>query len=98
MSTEVTYFKACVVCMHLVANGEYNDGTNAAEVCAEGQQRLWGDNARWFMLAGCTEDSHSTIDEDHECQEFEQGFSWAACEGCGEEHGGDRYLLAVIVV
>lgn len=92
---EPTYFKACDVCMYLTANGEYNDGTDAAEKCAEGQVRIWGDNARWFMLAGCNPDSHISIDEDHECMDFEQGFSWSACEGCGESLGGDRYLLAV---
>lgn len=92
---EPTYFKACIVCTCLTANGEYDDGEDTAEKCIAGQERIWGEKARHFMLAGCPEDSHMSIDEDHECQDFEQGFSWSDCEGCGDPHGGDRYLLAV---
>jgi hypothetical protein len=93
--SEPTLIKVCTVCVQLIANGEYNDGTDAAEKCAEGQVRIWGDNASAMCIAGCDEYSHCTIDEDHECESFEQGFSWQSCEGCGDEHGGDRYLVAV---
>lgn len=92
---EPTYFKACVVCMHLTANGEYNDGEDTAEKCIAGQQKIWGDQSRWFMLAGCSEDCNYADDDDHECESFEQGFSWSDCEGCGDTDGGDRFLLAV---
>lgn len=92
---EPTIFKACLVCALLTANGEYNDGTDAAEKCVEGQQKLWGDKSSGFMIAGCHEDCRYQNDDDHECQEFEYGFSWSDCEGCGDPHGGDRYMLAV---
>lgn len=35
----------CVVCIHLIANGEFNDGTDAAEICSAGQEKEWGENA-----------------------------------------------------
>lgn len=94
----IDIIKACVVCVHLTANGEYNDGTDAADKCSEGQVKIWGDRASQFALAGCDPDSHAgiaLIDDDHECESFEQGFSWSNCEGCGDDHGGDRFLLAV---
>lgn len=93
--TEPTYFKACATCMYLTANGEYNDGEDTAERCIKGQQKIWGDNYRWFMLAGCDADCGNQHHDEHECESFEQGFSWSDCEGCGDTDGGDRYLLAV---
>lgn len=92
----IDIIKVCVVCLHLTANGEYNDGTDAAEKCAAGQQKIWGDRACQFCIAGCDpEDCANKVYPDHECEEMEQGFSWSDCEGCGDEDGGDRYLLAV---
>lgn len=87
--------KACVVCLHLTANGEFNDGTDAAEKSSEGRVKIWGDRASQFTLAGCDEDCVNQHDSDHECESFEQGFSWSDCEGCGDTDGGDRFLLAV---
>lgn len=92
----INIIKACLVCVHLTANGEFNDGTDAAEKCAEGQQKIWGDRASQFCMAGCAEDCNAKdYDPDHECEEMEQGFSWSDCEGCGDTDGGDRFLLAV---
>lgn len=95
MIAGIDIIKVCVVCLHLTANGEYNDGTDAAEKCAEGQQKIWGNRASQFCIAGCSEGCPYENDKDHECEEMEQGFSWSDCEGCGETDGGDRFLLAV---
>jgi len=42
---------------------------------------------RWpgYMITGC-------CDPDGDCA----GFSWSACEGCGESLGGQRHLAAAI--
>jgi hypothetical protein len=42
----------CVVCLHLLANGEFNDGTNTAEVVATGMERQWGATARHLIADG----------------------------------------------
>ncbi|MCO1657436.1 hypothetical protein [Pseudonocardia humida] len=42
----------CVVCQHLLANGEYNDGTTAAETAATGMLKLWGNNALLLIPDG----------------------------------------------
>jgi hypothetical protein len=42
----------CVVCLHLLANGEFNDGTDAAETADAGMERLWGDTARHLVADG----------------------------------------------
>lgn len=42
----------CVVCLHLLANGEYNDGTTAAETAAAGMVKLWGNNALLLIPVG----------------------------------------------
>lgn len=91
----IDIIKACEVCMYLTANGEYNDGTDTAENCAAGQVRLWGQRASQFALSGCYEDCHDADDPEHDCESFDQGFSWSDCEGCGDVHGGGRFLLAV---
>lgn len=91
----IDHIKVCVVCAHLTWNGEYNDGTDGAEKCSEGQQKIWGDRASQFTPAGCYEDCYYADDDDHECESFEQGFSWSDCEGCGDTDGGDRFLIAV---
>lgn len=56
MMTEPRYetleIAVCTVCIHLLANGEYDDGTNAADDCARGQSDLWGANARHLIANG----------------------------------------------
>lgn len=47
---ETTEITVCTVCVHLIANGEYDDGTTAAEDCARGQVTTWGDDARHLFL------------------------------------------------
>jgi hypothetical protein len=40
------------VCLHLLASGEFNDGTNAAETASAGMERLWGAAARHLVADG----------------------------------------------
>jgi hypothetical protein len=42
----------CVVCLHLLANGEFNDGTDAAENAAIGMILLRGATARHLVADG----------------------------------------------
>jgi hypothetical protein len=42
----------CVVCLHLLANGEFNDGTDAAETTVTGMYRIWGFNVRHLSADG----------------------------------------------
>lgn len=96
---DITEIKVCVVCMHLMCNGEYNDGTDAAEKCAERQDLVWGGNQKYFTPGfGCDSDcDRDQSDESHECTEFDQGFSWTSCDGCEDTLGGDRYLAYVMI-
>jgi hypothetical protein len=41
---DITELSVCTVCIHLLANGEYDDGTDAAEIAAAGMARVWGDD------------------------------------------------------
>ncbi len=52
MRFNIITIDVCEVCLHLTANGEYNDGTDAARDCARGQRELWGDNAQHFTCSG----------------------------------------------
>lgn len=54
-----TELAVCVVCIHLLANGEYDDGTDAAERAGEGMASIWGDDAR-HLVAGGDELGYST--------------------------------------
>lgn len=91
---DITEIKVCTVCIHLMCNGEYNDGTDAAEKCAERQDLVWGSNQRYFTPGSdCDED----CTEDHEHTELEQGFSWTSCDGCEDTDGGERYLAYVMI-
>jgi hypothetical protein len=47
-----TELSVCMVCIHLLANGEYNDGTDAAEVAGKGMDRIWGKDARHLVPGG----------------------------------------------
>lgn len=96
---DVDTIQVCVVCMHLHCNGEYNDGEDTAERCAEGIVREgWEDTAwKWTGMVcntwdpetgecGCEDDEH----------DYEGSFSWSWCEGCGDTDGGDRYRIAIM--
>lgn len=76
----------CTVCLHLLANGEYNDGTDAAEVASAGMVRIWGDDARHLVPGGGRDDDDG-----------ERGFSWCSCDGCGSPLGGDRYQAYALI-
>jgi hypothetical protein len=78
VAIEFSEINVCVVCIHLLANGEFNDGTDAAEKCFAGQQRIWG-STHLIPGGGSEED------------DGDRGFSWSACEGCGDTDGGDRF-------
>ncbi len=67
--------RVCTVCIHLLANGEYNDGTDAAEVCAAGITRLWGQEPPWHLVPGGAE----------------LGYCTSSCDGCGDTLHGDRF-------
>ena len=56
-----TELSICQVCLHLLANGEYNDGTDAAEIAAKGMARIWSKDARHLVLGG-DELGYSTSD------------------------------------
>lgn len=45
---EITPLKVCVVCIHLMSNGEYVDGTDAADECQRGMIRIWGEDAKYL--------------------------------------------------
>ncbi len=49
---DTTELDVCMVCLHLLANGEYNDGEDTAEVCAAGQEKIWGEDLRYMTLGG----------------------------------------------
>lgn len=67
---EITEIKVCVVCIHLMANGEFVDGTDAADNCQRGQIRVWGEDAKYLTpgseelgfysssCEGCGDDYH----------------------------------------
>lgn len=40
----ITELEVCTMCIHLLANGEYDDGTNAVVIVADGIRRTWGAN------------------------------------------------------
>ena len=49
---DTTELSVCVVCIHLIANGEYNDGEDTAEKCSQRQQLVWGDRVRYLTYSG----------------------------------------------
>lgn len=95
---DITEIKVCVVCIHLMCNGEYNDGTDAAEKCAERQDLAWSGNQKYFVGGStCEEEPCPWHDNPEDCTQIDQGFSWSPCEGCEDTNGGDRYLAYVMI-
>ncbi|WAL67128.1 hypothetical protein ORV05_04890 [Amycolatopsis cynarae] len=90
---DITELSVCTVCIHLIANGEFDDGTDAAEKCAEGQAKIWGENAIHLVAGGHVED----CDGSEPCGCTEPWFSWSSCDGCGETLGGDRFHAAALI-
>jgi len=77
---DMTELEVCTVCIHLLANGECNDGTDAAEKCSEGMIRIWGSDATHLVPGGGSGNDSG-----------DRGFSWSSCERCGDTYGGDRH-------
>jgi len=48
MRYDTTEIAVCTVCICLLANGEYVDGTDAAERAGEGMARIWGDDGKYL--------------------------------------------------
>ncbi len=65
----------CVVCTHLIANGEYVDGTDAAEIAGKALETRWADAQ---LVMACGEDCDGE-------------FGTRPCDGCGDELHGDRH-------
>jgi hypothetical protein len=80
---DTTEIRVCVVCIHLLCNGEYNDGTDAAERASEGMTRIWGDDVKHLTPAGS--------------EDGEPYFSWCSCDGCGDTDGGERHLVYAMI-
>jgi hypothetical protein len=41
-----TELSVCLVCIHILANGEFNDGTDAAEKCSAKMVAIWGSDTQ----------------------------------------------------
>ncbi|MGC2652281.1 MAG: hypothetical protein WA317_01475 [Mycobacterium sp.] len=52
MEYEITELDVCTVCIHLIANGEFNDGTDAADVARAGWETTFGDQAQYLTYGG----------------------------------------------
>lgn len=60
----------CLICLHLIANGEYNDGTDIADVTNARMLEKWGDLTMSISLGGdelgfCTSECDGCGDTDH---------------------------------
>jgi hypothetical protein len=47
----------CLVCIHLLANGEFNDGTDAADVAGSAMAVTW---SGWHLVPGNEEHGYCT--------------------------------------
>ena len=93
--------RVCEVCMSLVANGEYNDGEDTAEVCAAGMEKKWGDLARHMCLGHSHDEDEcghvgESCPDDADCDCENYGYSTSACDGCGDSDHGDRYAVTIL--
>lgn len=52
MQYDTTELAVCTVCICLLANGEYDDGTDAAETAEAGVARIWGEDAKHLTYGG----------------------------------------------
>lgn len=66
----------CDVCINLIANGEYNDGTDAAKKAGAGIESKWGDQARHFVLGG--EDFGHCMSDCDACGQTDHGDRYSA--------------------
>lgn len=94
---DITEISVCTVCIHLLANGEYNDGTDTAEVVSAGMERIWGADLRHMVPGGSHESCEPSCDGSGDCFADDLGFSWSSCDGCGDTDGGDRHRATVMI-
>jgi hypothetical protein len=59
MEFDTTELAVCTPCLFVIAYGEYDDGTDAAEKSAAGISATWGDDAM-HLIAGGGDLGHST--------------------------------------
>jgi hypothetical protein len=71
-----TDLDVCEICIHLLMNGEYNDGTDRAERASDGMVTKWGDDARHITPVG-TELGHFMSECDG-CGNPDHGDRWRA--------------------
>jgi hypothetical protein len=81
---DITELRVCVVCIHLLANGEYNDGTDVAELAHAGMIHIWGEDAKHLVPGGGDGDG-------------DYGFCTSQCDGCGDTCHGDRYQAYAMI-
>lgn len=84
MKNETFELAVCEVCIHLLANGEFDDGTNAAEVAGKGMERSWGPMAQ-HLVPG-TDDEGDSL-----------GHSRHSCQGCGSIEEGERFRAFAVI-
>ena len=75
----VVNFDVCIDCMFADLNGDV-DGTPDCEPWSR-----WTSEEQRHIFPNSGEVTDDGNDQ------FHQGFSWSACDGCGSTLGGDRY-------
>lgn len=88
--------RVCLVCVHLIANGEFNDGTDAAEICGQAMARKWGNLTRDIVLGTAEHRDDCELDEAGECNCEDLGFCTSRCDGCDDTTHGDRFAAAIL--
>lgn len=79
---------ACMGCLHLTANGEWDPGDTAT---LEGYDAWHRRNPELHLSCGGRHRYSCTDRSECDCDDL--GFDWRACDVCGVNLGGDRYAL-----
>ena len=87
--------QVCTVCLHLIANGEYHDGTDAAARCGQGLVDRWGELAGQ-IVPGWVGSCDCAPDEDCESGCLDLGYHTSPCDGCGDSDAGDRFAAVIL--
>lgn len=87
----------CTVCAHLIANGEFNDGTDAAEIAQRGMDAKWGPLQRDIVSGGPHSDECTDEDRNEGCDCGDLGFSTSECDTCGDTDHGDRFQATALL-
>lgn len=85
--------QVCTMCLHLIANGDYDDGTDAAARCAQGLVQRW-DDLTAQIVPGLAAPCGCSPDEDCECANL--GYHLSPCDGCGDDEPGDRFAVVIL--